>query len=57
MSRWVKYFLHIDIVFDPTMIVMNNYEGKHTMLINTFIVILKQYIYMQQNVNVRVYLL
>ena len=45
MQRWFKYMFQLNLVLTPPMIIYNNYIGMHKDLINTVILIAKQYIY------------
>ena len=45
LERWCKYFLDITVSFVPNIVILNNYSGPHSQIINTFICIMKQYIY------------
>ena len=47
-KRWVKHFLDFEIRLDNSTIVLNNYKGPHSLLINQIILIIKQYIYMSK---------
>ena len=45
LEKWCKYFLNLPIQFTLEVTILNNYKGPLSKLINTFIIILKQYIY------------
>ena len=45
LSRWVKYFMQLEVQFVPELIVFNHYMGQNAQLINTIIIIAKQFIY------------
>ena len=45
LTKWCKYYLSINIEFSMSMVIFNNYRGKDALLVNLFIVVLKQYIY------------
>ena len=45
LSKWIEYFLKVKITGGPELVLLNNYVGKQGKLINTLVIILKQYIY------------
>ena len=45
LSAWCKYFLKVNIIFSPQVIIFNNYKGQNVQIINEFIIIMKQHIY------------
>ena len=45
LSRWFSYFNKINLTFDAQTIIFNKYEGPHKLLMNTMILIMKQFIY------------
>ena len=45
LKKWIKYFLKVDIELTPELILLNNYSRKYKSLINTMIIIMKQYVY------------
>ena len=47
MQRWVTYILKLQapLVLTPEIVICNNYKGLYGDLINTLILITKQYIY------------
>ena len=45
LERWIQHFLDIKIQLNAELILLNNFKGTCVRLINTFIIILKQYIY------------
>ena len=45
LKKWCKHFLQIEIDFTLETVILNNYIGKHKVLVNTFIIIMKQYVY------------
>ena len=44
LTKWCKYYLSIDIEFTMPVVIFN-YHGKNSSVVNLFIVVLKQYIY------------
>ena len=48
LTRWLKYHCKIETTFAKDIILFNEYAGKNRSLINTLILILKQYIYAQK---------
>lgn len=55
LMRWMKHMLKMDLKLSPSIIIYNNYNGLHKDMINCFILIIKQYIYIVQNVKVKSY--
>ena len=51
LSKWLKYFFNIDLVFTDRMIILNNYDGPQGDLINMYILVVKQYIYAKKCLN------
>ena len=51
LERLCLYFFHIQIKFDKSSILLNNVQGKHSDIINMFIIIWKQYIYASKCLN------
>ena len=45
LSTWTNYFLQIDIIFSMDIVFLNNYRGKQKEIINSMIIVMKQYIY------------
>ena len=48
LQRWLKYMLRIDITFTGDMIMYNNYKGPCKDLLNSIILIVKQYMYREK---------
>ena len=48
MNQWRNYFLYISTGFTPECIILNNYKGPHSFLINIFIVTMKHYVYVNK---------
>ena len=55
LKKWFNYFFKIKEHFTPHVIICNDFQGKSKDLINTCILITKQYIYvkkcLQQGLN------
>ena len=45
LEKWLKYFYKVEIKFTAEIVILNNYKGPRNSLINTFILILKHYLY------------
>ena len=45
LAKWLDYFIKITIDLTPEIVLLNNYKGKRKSVINTLIVIMKQFIY------------
>ena len=45
LTKWLKYFLNIEVAFDIKMVIINDYVGKYKALVNIFIIVMKQLIY------------
>ena len=45
LQRWLKYVININVSFNASMIIYNNYKGECKDTINCFILIAKQYVY------------
>ena len=48
LQRWLKCMLRIDITFTEDMIMYNNYKGPCKDLLNSIILIVKQYMYREK---------
>ena len=48
LQRWMKYFIGIRIDPTPQIIIMNNYRGYRSELVNMIMLIVKQYIYVKK---------
>ena len=51
LSRVIKYYYDVNVVFTKELIILNEYTGKAKIVINLFIVIMKQYIYATKCLN------
>ena len=47
LSRWLDYICGIDMTLSGDVVILNNYKGENALLVNTLILIVKQYIYAQ----------
>ena len=45
LERWCEYYLGHKITITKPMMVLNNYKGPMCSIVNTFIIIMKQYFY------------
>ena len=45
LEKWCEYYYKIDVKFDQSTIILNNYKGKEKKMINNIILCLKQSIY------------
>ena len=48
LKKWFNYFFKIKVHFTPHVIICNDFQGKSKDLINTCILITKQYIYVKK---------
>ena len=48
LERWVKYFMKLEVKFEVELVILNHYKGPQKRLINTFIIVMKQFIYAQK---------
>ena len=48
LSKWVKYFLSINLKLNYQMVIFNQYTGHYNLLLNTMILVLKRYIYVSK---------
>ena len=44
-ARWFKYICKLEVELSNSIILLNNYKGDQSILINTAILIAKQYLY------------
>ena len=51
LSKWCKYYMNINIMFDNKLIILNNYIGLKENMVNTLIIMLKQFIYASKCLN------
>ena len=51
LQRWFKYHFNMLVECSESLVILNNYKGQHAKLINTIILIAKQYIYAQKCAN------
>ena len=45
LNRWLQYMCNTQIKIDRSIIILNNYKGKHQWIVNTIILLTKQYLY------------
>ena len=45
LEKWLKHFQNISVEFNPSLIILNNYEGMNNQFVNMVIIVMKQYIY------------
>ena len=48
LEKWKKYYIGITVVLTDERIILNNYQGKCSQIINTLILCLKRYIYVSK---------
>ena len=45
LKKWIWYFLKLKIDFNAVTVILNNYIGTQSKIVNTLILMLKRYIY------------
>ena len=45
LKKWIQYFFEISIELPVDTVILNNYIGKQQQMINTIILVIKQYTY------------
>ena len=45
LTKWVKFHVNIQLNITNKLVILNNYSGIHERMVNTLILIMKQYIY------------
>ena len=45
LKKWIQYFFEIPIELPVDIVILNNYTGQQQQMINTIILVIKQYIY------------
>ena len=48
LERWIDHFMKIKVTFTPEIIIFNKYQGKQSELMNTLVLIMKRYVYVQK---------
>ena len=51
LKKWCKYVLDIDMKIDQRIVILNDYKGAQSWLINTVILVTKQYLYASYCLN------